>query len=238
MHNIQYTFARYEKKYLLRREQYEALLQRWQGRMRMDAYGRHTVCSLYYDTPTYQLIRASLEKPPFKEKLRLRGYGHIQSDSAVFLEVKRKAQGVVYKRRALAPLTQWLQFMEEGYDGKEQICKELAYTCQCYDELHPSVLIACERTAYSETADTQLRVTFDFDLRWRNDRLDLRLGDEGERLLEAGEVLMEIKAPYAISLWLCDLLNEMELYPISFSKYGTCYRRYLCRGWQQQRIGG
>lgn len=40
-----------------------------------DAYGAYTICNIYYDTGDWRLIRKSLEKTVYKEKLRIRSYG-------------------------------------------------------------------------------------------------------------------------------------------------------------------
>ena len=159
----QEVFARYEKKYWLSPDQYHVLRGLLLDRMREDDYGRHTICNIYYDTPDYHLIRTSLEKPIYKEKLRLRSYGVPNAQSQVFLELKKKYRGVVYKRRAaLAP-----------------------------DEAQAIL--------------------------W------------GAPLCGDGYVLMELKLPGVMPLWLARLLDSLAVYPVSFSKYGFCYRRYLSR---------
>lgn len=76
---IQYSFQRHEKKFLLTPEQYRAILPLLAERMEADRYGEYTICSLYYDTPAFDLIRASVQKPPYKEKFRLRSYGTTRS---------------------------------------------------------------------------------------------------------------------------------------------------------------
>ena len=98
MATYQDVFARYEKKYKLTLSQYAALRRWLQDRMEVDSYGLHTICNIYYDTPDFQLIRTSLEKPVYKEKLRLRSYGVPGGDTPVFVELKKKLDGVVYKR--------------------------------------------------------------------------------------------------------------------------------------------
>ena len=72
---IQNCFERYEKKYFLSPEQQRQLLQAIGSHVKMDFYGRYTISNLYYDTPDWRLIRTSLEKPIYKEKLRVRSYG-------------------------------------------------------------------------------------------------------------------------------------------------------------------
>ena len=106
-----YSFARYEKKYLLTRTQRDALMARIGAQLKQDAYPVYTICSLYYDTDDYRLVRASLERPIYKEKLRVRSYGVPDTGDAVFVELKKKYDGVVYKRRVTAPLPQVAPFL-------------------------------------------------------------------------------------------------------------------------------
>ena len=129
----QEVFARYEKKYWLSPDQYHVLRGLLLDRMREDDYGRYTICNIYYDTPDYHLIRTSLEKPIYKEKLRLRSYGVPNAQSQVFLELKKKYRGVVYKRRAaLAPdEAQAILSGAKRADGT-QILREIAWALQFY----------------------------------------------------------------------------------------------------------
>ena len=232
----QTVFQRYEKKYLLDREQYTALRDQLSGRMREDRYGRYTICNIYYDTPDYQLIRASLEKPVYKEKLRLRSYRVPDSQSPVFLELKKKFDGVVYKRRAVLTQGEAQRFLwdEERPDGQEQILNEIGWAMQFYRP-EPKVFIGYDRTALFSEEEPDLRVTFDTRLRWRNTALDLSKGDWGAPIRRDGKILMELKLPGAMPLWMAHLLGDLRVYPTSFSKYGACYQQYLYR---QQRLRG
>ena len=92
-------FQRTEKKYVLRQEQFCNLQIGINKRMKQDEYGHHTICNIYFDTDCFDLIRTSLEKPLYKEKLRIRSYGIPTENGKVFLELKKKYDGVVYKRR-------------------------------------------------------------------------------------------------------------------------------------------
>ena len=224
----QITFERYEKKYLLDRDQYGALRALLGGRMREDAYGRYTICNLYYDTPDYRLIRASLEGPVYKEKLRLRSYGVPDGGSPVFLELKKKFMGVVYKRRAPLTLDGARAYLSSGErpGGKNQILDEIDWFLRFYRP-EPRVFIGYDRVALSGVEDPELRMTFDTGLRWRDTALDLAGGDWGAPLSTGGRVLMELKIPEAVPLWLSHLLDRVEARPVSFSKYGACYRRHL-----------
>ena len=92
-------FERYEKKYLLDENQYTELQKVLKGRFQIDNYGKTTINNIYYDTPESLLIRRSIEKPVYKEKLRVRSYGKADSETQVFIELKKKYKGIVYKRR-------------------------------------------------------------------------------------------------------------------------------------------
>lgn len=82
------TFQRMEIKYLLTSQQTDAVLQKITGFMIEDEYSRQTICSLYCDSPDDILARISLDKPVYKEKLRLRAYGTPTDSSPVFLEIR------------------------------------------------------------------------------------------------------------------------------------------------------
>ena len=222
------TFKRYEKKYLLSARKFELLWERLREHLVPDLFHRSTVCSIYYDSDDFSLIRHSLEKPVYKEKLRLRSYNVPGPDGEVFVELKKKYKGVVYKRRVRMSAAEAERYLagqsrppEEG-----QILREIDFFLQTH-EVSPKAFIACEREAWVDREEPELRITFDRNLRWRDTDLHLSSGSGGEPLLPDGEVLMEIKIPGAAPLWLAHLLSELEIFPTSFSKYGTCYRQDL-----------
>lgn len=222
------VFERYELKYLLSKSQRRALEQQLGGRVRPDIYGESTVCSVYYDTPDFRLIRASLEKPVYKEKLRLRSYGPAQADQPVFLELKKKYDGVVYKRRICLPLYEAESFFA-GADLAQsgQIGRELTYCRDFYGVLRPTAAISYDRSAFFGREDDRLRITFDRSIRCRWENLTLSAAPSGTPLLEAGHSLLEVKVPGAMPLWLSHLLGQLHIRPVSFSKYGTAYQRML-----------
>ena len=226
--NIQYCFSRYEQKYLLTPRQYRALRAGMDRCMEADAYGRYTICSLYYDTPDFRLIQASLEKPVYKEKLRLRSYGVPADADPVFVELKKKFDGVVYKRRTVMAAAEAADYLSglRRPPQENQISREIDWFLSAA-ALAPRVCISYDREALAGVEMPDLRVTFDTGLRWRDTQLDLRLGDGGAPLLSDDRILMEIKLPGAAPLWLSRLLSRCGAYPVSFSKYGTCYRRFL-----------
>ena len=235
--NIQRCFQRYEKKYLLNPEQYQKIRAGLAPYMEADEHGRYTICNLYYDTPDFQLIRASLDKPVYKEKLRMRSYGVPADGDSVFVELKKKYKGVVYKRRTALEAGEALDYLAGRCNprAKDQICREIDWFLGRYHPA-PQVFIAYDREALAGLEDRVLRVTFDIDLRWRDTALDLRSGDGGERIISRDQILMEIKIPGSAPVWLSRLLSENRVFPTSFSKYGVCYRENLM--WPVKRHPG
>ena len=223
----QEIFKRYEKKYLLNQFQYETFLKKMSHTMKEDQYGNYTICNIYYDTKQYELIRNSIEKPLYKEKFRVRSYGIPNHQDKVFLEIKKKFDGIVYKRRVEVMFEELNSIMNGGFMKEgNQIMKEISWFFQMYQP-EPKVYIAYDRVAYYGMDDPELRVTFDRNIRWRKENLDLSVSDDGEKVLGPNQILMEIKIPGTIPLWLSEALTESNIYPISFSKYGTCYQAHL-----------
>ena len=226
----QNVFKRYEKKYLLNHAQYNRLRNLLTAYMQEDDYGLHTICNLYFDTDNYWLIRTSLAKPVYKEKLRLRSYGVPSANDSVFLELKKKYDGVVYKRRTKMTLAEAYAYLLHGIAPKEdtQILHEFDWFLS-HTDVSPKTFIAYDRIALFGKEDPELRITFDSNLRSRENQLDLTCGDEGQNLTEADDILMEIKLTDAMPLWLSHILAECEIYPSSFSKYGVCYTNTICQ---------
>ncbi len=224
------VMKRYELKYLLSGEQTDRLRERLRGHMEVDRYGKTSIASLYYDTPTYQLIRTSVEKPEFKEKIRLRSYGLATEGSPVFLELKRKAYGIVYKRRVETTIP----LVKKFFSGEGDICapgqinREITAFRDHYKTLVPACLIIYDRTAYFEP-DGDLRLTIDEDPRYRLDGLTLTRSMDGISLLDEGWTVLEIKVQEAMPLWLTAILSEEKIRKGSFSKYGEAYRRQLLK---------
>lgn len=230
MADIQHSFQRYEKKFLLTPEQHRDILPLLAEQVEQDRYGEYTICSLYYDTDTFDLIRASVQKPPYKEKFRLRSYGVPGETDKVFGEIKKKFDGVVYKRRVAATLDEMERFLAGGELRHEspQIQREIHWFLRCHP-IRPRVFIGYDRTAFAGREDPGLRITFDRNIRWRTYDLDLRAGDYGAPVLGEECVVMEVKLPQAVPLWLVRILSSLEIRPTSFSKIGTCYQQHLAR---------
>ena len=220
------VMKRYEWKYILSAEQTDFFCARLKGHMEPDAYGLTTISSLYYDTPDRQLVRTSIEKPEFKEKIRLRAYGPVTRSSPVYLELKRKAFGLVYKRRVQATIPEAERFFsgELNLDADGQIDREITYFRDYYRRLVPACMILYDRTAYAES-DGDLRLTIDRNPRYRTDALSLDRAPIGIPLLKPGETILEIKVQDTIPLWLVRILSEGRIRHGSISKYGEAYRR-------------
>ena len=220
------VMQRYELKYLMDKEQTAFLKKQLEGHMQIDEYGLTSIASLYYDTPEARLVRASLEKPVFKEKIRLRSYGPATEDSPVFLELKRKAQSTVYKRRIQSTIPQVEAFFsgQELTEGDGQIRKELTYFRDFYGSLQPACLLIYDREAYFDPRG-DLRLTIDNRPRYRMQDLDLTHQLEGRPLLEEGWSILEVKVQEALPLWLSAILSAGGIYKTSFSKYGEAFRQ-------------
>ena len=231
MTDIQLTFKRYEKKYIIKPGQYEAFRRELESHIVPDRFFSSTVCSLYYDTENFALIRNSIEKPIYKEKLRLRSYGVPTAESDVFVELKGKFKGLVYKRRVMMPASEATEYLSGGHalHGDAQVLREVDWFLRT-NPVRPRAYIACDREAYVLRDEPELRITFDENIRWREHELDLCSGSHGSPILPEGHVLMELKIPQSAPMWLARLLSEHSVFPVSFSKYGTCYRENLING--------
>lgn len=219
------VMKRYELKYIISPEQEAFFKEKISDHMSVDQFGLSHIGTLYYDTPDYRLISRSIEKPEFKEKIRLRSYGLATDTSPVFLELKRKAYGIVYKRRVQSTIP----LVRKFFDGEGDICasgqinREITYFRDLYGTLAPACLIIYDRTAYFEPGG-DLRLTIDNDPRYRTEDLDLRVSMEGISLLPKGWSILEIKVQEAMPLWLTRILDEGKIYKNSFSKYGEAYK--------------
>ena len=225
----QSVFQRYELKYLLTRQQQETVLREMQPHMALDQYGKTVIRNVYYDTDNHLLIRRSIEKPAYKEKLRLRSYSQADSDTPVFVELKKKYDSVVYKRRlsmAEGQAMNWLRG-EEIFSSTSQISREIDYFRDFYGSLRPTVFLSYERYAYYAKDGSDFRVTFDDRILCRETELSLTAPIYGASLLPEDMVLMEIKCSGGIPLWMTQLLSRERIYKTSFSKYGTAYRTLI-----------
>ena len=222
------VLMRTEKKYLLDEKILNGILGSVAPYMHRGEYGAETVSSIYYDNDDYELIQKSVEKPVFKEKFRIRTYGLPSGNDTVFAEIKRKYDGQVYKRRVAAPMERMKQFLEKGtpLEDSIQIQNEILWMIKRYG-LKPKVWIASDRTEYVSNDDSQLRITFDRNLRFRKDHLDLGYSLEGTPFGTDGLVVMEIKSALGLPRWLLDAIEKNGAKPGSFSKIGRCFEEEI-----------
>jgi hypothetical protein len=230
------VFNRHEQKYILEEKAAWYLQGRFRKDMEPDAYNRkngaYLICNVYYDTEDSALIRESLSKPLYKEKLRLRSYGVPDADSKVFVEIKKKYRGCVNKRRSAMRLSEAYAFLEGGVvpepddrvSKNMQVVREIAYILEKRD-LSPMTYISYERRAYFGKGDRDLRVSFDSNILARRHSVHLEYGAFGTPIIDKGLCVMEVKTAGGIPVWLADLFSECSVYTSSFSKYGTEYKR-------------
>ena len=230
------VFNRHESKFLIDRAIYKELEHRILQYMDLDEYNKsnesYTISNIYFDTEENHLIRNSISKPQYKEKLRLRAYGVPTENEKVYLEIKKKVCGVVNKRRTKLNLTEAYDFVATGekpdiksYMNK-QVLNEIEYILKIY-VLKPKLYLAYDRKAFFSKANRDLRISFDSNIRTRRYDLKLESGDYGEKQLEKDKLLMEIKSKNNIPLWLSSLLSEYKIYRTSYSKYGKEYEGLL-----------
>lgn len=230
------VFKRYELKYKITREQKARLLERMAEYMELDSYGRTTIQNIYYDTPDFRLIRTSLDKPMYKEKLRVRSYGRAGENGKVFVELKKKFDHVVYKRR-LSMKNREAESWLSGAGGSgmnSQISREIDYFVKNYPGIRPAVFLSYEREAYFMKDGSDFRVTFDDNILGRQVHLSLEEDAWGTPILGDNEILMELKISAGMPMWMAHFLSEEKIYKTSFSKYGTYYQKVI---YPETRLG-
>ena len=228
--SVQMTFKRYELKYKLTRQQAKLLRVAMQGHMELDRFGHSTIRNIYLDTDSWRLVRRSIEKPLYKEKLRVRAYGKAGAEDPVFVELKKKFESVVYKRRLTLPHRAAMAALENGLPlpSEGQIAREIAAFREFYGPtLKPAMFLSYEREAYFPIDGEDFRLTLDENILWRTDHIDLGASCWGASALGPDEVLMELKTPGGIPLWMTGFLTENDIRKVSFSKYGTAYGQLL-----------
>lgn len=234
----QAVFKRYELKYMLASEQKEKILEAMAPYMQLDKYGRTIIRNIYFDTANYRLVRHSIEKPAYKEKLRIRSYGQADAGSAVFVELKKKYKNVVYKRRVSLPEEKAMKWVsrERHCNINTQISKEIDYFLDYYETIHPVVFLSYERDAFYSIDGSDFRVTFDDAILCRQEELSLESKVYGMPILPEGMILMEIKCSGGIPLWMAHVLSEEHIYKTSYSKYGTAYQTIIYPKLQEAKL--
>ena len=226
----QSVFQRYEIKYILTWEQARIIKEAISSRMTIDAYGPTTIRNIYFDTDDMRIIKTSLDQPDYKEKLRIRSYRSAGHDDPVFVELKKKYMGVVYKRRTEVISDLAMDWLAAGGDAPQdsQIAREITYFRDFYGCPAPKVFLSYLREAYvPRSGSDDLRITFDTEILGRETDLSFANGIYGRRILPEDKVLMEIKIPGVMPLWLSRLLSNLTIRKQSFSKYGAYYREYM-----------
>ncbi len=227
---VQQSFNRIEKKYLITPMQKKRLLLGMAEHIKESMYSRYTIGNIYFDTMDFTMLRHSIENPAYKEKFRLRSYKTPGAGDEVFLEIKKKYQGIVYKRRNTMEYHRAGAYLATLCGGdRTQIGREIDWFLNSYKP-EPKVMIAYEREAYEGLEEPELRITFDTGIRWRDADLDLGHGTYGLPLLTQDQILMEIKIPDAAPVWLARLLSDCGIRPVSFSKVGTWYKNIYMKG--------
>ncbi|NIK71322.1 MULTISPECIES: polyphosphate polymerase domain-containing protein [unclassified Paenibacillus] len=227
------VFNRYESKYLMDSQSFLEIYNRLLDYMELDEYNKndqfYSISNLYFDTDQHSIIRNSLAKPKYREKLRLRAYGVPKPDAKVYLELKKKVFGLVNKRRTGLTLGEAYEFVRTGVEPdlkpymNKQVIQEIKYFLGRY-ELQPKVYLAYDRIAMFCKNNRDLRITFDTNIRSRRYDLKLEAGDHGDLLMAKDQWLMEVKAEKTVPVWLAQLLSELGMFRTGFSKYGNEYR--------------
>lgn len=220
-------FRRVEKKYLLTKKQKDDLFDRIWPYIEKDEFYESIISNIFFDNENNDLIINSIDKPVFKEKVRVRSYQiPVTMDSEVFLEIKSKFKGIVGKRRVCITLKEFYDFFEKREYKSSQIFEEIRYLFDYYN-LKPMMFVGYDRLSYKGKDDENLRITFDSNLRSRSSDLRLEYGDSGEKYFDDEMYIMEIKTLGAMPFWLVDALSALKIYPTSFSKIGKIYSKKL-----------
>ena len=221
------VFNRVEKKYILNKEQFEIIKNNISKQMKLDKHhkGEYTISSIYLDTDNFDLIRKSMEKPIYKEKVRLRSYGVPKISDKVFLEIKKKYNKIGNKRRIELELKEAYEFIKGKINIDSQIGKEIKYILE-KNKLKPKIYIAYDRLAFEENS---FRITLDYNIRYRIEDIKLENGDSG-KLLNKDIFIMEAKALNSYPNWFIEMLSNKKIYPNSFSKYANIYKKLKKEG--------
>ncbi len=230
MSNLVVNFKRQENKYLINKNIYDRIIQLGCDFIEKDNYSETVINNVYLDTDDYLLTRRSIEKPKYKEKLRVRGYQSVDNDSKVFLEVKKKCEGVGYKKRLTIKLDELNRRLAvKDYElGNDHIAKEIGWCLSRYQPV-PKIYVGYERVAYKGVGVSPLRITFDRNVIYRSNDLKLESGFYGDYIVDKDLVIMEIKTTEGIPLWLTNILNQLKVYPSSFSKVGNAYKKEITK---------
>src|SRR5690625_536050 len=224
-------FTRKEQKYLITKQQYRELVQRIRPKMRPDKNGdngKYTVTSLYFDSPDKKIYFETKNKLKYRQKLRLRVYDETDLDGIAFFEVKQKHKKVVNKRRMVIPLKEAKRYLSNDVNkplvtyetSNEQVLREIHYFRQLYD-LKPEMIVSYDRHALHGREDDELRITFDYHLRCRNNDLLLENGPQGMYFINTNLCVLEVKVNDSVPLWLARILQQLKCEQRGASKFCT-----------------
>lgn len=217
-------FERVEQKYLLSKDNYQKLISLLKPYLEKDKYYESHIHNIYFDSKDNDLIINSIDKPVYKDKLRVRSYGKPNMDDVIFFEIKNKYKEIVGKRRVQMTLKEFHNYLESGaFDNNNQIMKEIDYLIKHY-HLIPKISISYDRLSYKVKND-DVRITFDFNLRSRRNHLSLNNSNDDHLFFKKNEVIMEVKTLGSLPLWFAHYLSSLKIYPSSFSKYGNIYKQ-------------
>ncbi len=216
---------RMEQKYFISFNDYDKLMNRINDKLVKDKYFDERIYNVYFDNDDYDLINKSLEKPIYKEKVRLRSYSKANSNTNVFLEMKKKFDGHGNKRRVDINYLEARNYIDRNIipDTNKQIMREIDYVFKKND-LKPKISLTYDRLSYAFKDDESYRITFDTNIRYSNKKLDLVDLDDEDCLLNNGYI-MEVKTLKGYPVWFIDALNDLKIYPVSYSKVGEAYLR-------------
>lgn len=224
-------FRRREQKYLITTKQYKELVLQMSPYMRHDKNGKdgkYTITSLYFESPDHTIYYETKNKLKFRQKLRLRVYDETDINGTAFFEVKQKHKKVVNKRRMVLPLAEAYRYLyseapiplDDFNTSNKQVLREIDYFKNLFN-LQPEMIVSYDRHAFHGINDDQLRVTFDLNLRCRNDDLSLEHGPHGENFIDKNLVVLEVKVNDSVPLWLTRILQDLNCEQRGASKFCT-----------------
>ena len=226
------SFNRYELKYLLDVDFAEEVMKRLEAYMVPDShgdkYGNYVLSSLYYDSDDFHFYWEKVEGLRYRRKLRIRLYEDgkkLTDTSKVYVEIKQRLDRVTQKRRIILPYKKALELCDQRiplhFDNErdQMIGEEIHSMTHVYD-LKPQCITSYHRRAFNGTEyDPGLRVTFDTNLRYRRNNLDLAAKQLGPFMLAPHRCVMEIKVNDRIPYWLTELAADQNFQLIRVSKY-------------------
>lgn len=213
---------RYEQKYLLTKDNFNYLINLIDDYLVKDKYFKETIYNVYFDNDYFEIINRSIDKPIYKEKIRMRSYYKTDNDTNIFLEIKKKYDDTSNKRRVIISYKDYLDYINKNIipNCDKQIMSEIDYCFKKY-KLKPKIKLVYDRFAYNLKDDDSFRITFDTNVRYNLNEMDYNIEDDV--MFMNDKYIMEIKTFNGIPLWLNKILNKLNIYPTSYSKVGKVY---------------